>query len=257
MRAALVAHGIGGREDLPLPLGWAVAGAATAVVLSFVLLGVLWREPRLDAEKGGRPLPAGLARALDAPAFRRTLAGLGLLGAVVDPARAGVRPGRRAQPGAVGRLRARLGGPRPGVGAVRAGLAAGEPVAHRPRAAQSRARARPARRRPGAPRTAGLVAGRGGAVRLRLAGAGLLRSRGALDAAVGDRVLRGRQPVRGAALRQPLVRPRRRPGGVVRPLRQDLPARQARRRRRPGAPCAARGAGRRRGPLPVWWPRSP
>src|SRR3954469_6823850 len=86
MRAALVAHGIGGREDLPLPLGWAVAGAATAVVLSFVLLGVLlgvlWREPRLDAEKGGRPLPAGLARALDAPAFRRTLAGLGLLGAV-------------------------------------------------------------------------------------------------------------------------------------------------------------------------------
>jgi hypothetical protein len=82
VRAALVAHGIGGREDLPLPLGWAVAGAATAVVLSFVLLGVLWREPRLDAEKGGRPLPAGLARALDAPAFRRTLAGLGLLGAV-------------------------------------------------------------------------------------------------------------------------------------------------------------------------------
>src|SRR4051794_32369938 len=80
MRAALVAHGIGGREDLPLPLGWAIAGAAAAVVLSFVLLGVLWREPRLDARTSGRPLPAGLARLLDAPAFRRTLAGLGLIG---------------------------------------------------------------------------------------------------------------------------------------------------------------------------------
>jgi hypothetical protein len=81
MRAALVAHGIGGRNDLPLPLGWAITGAAAAVVVSFVLLGVLWREPRLDAEKAGRPLPGGLARFLDSPAFRRTLAGLGLLGA--------------------------------------------------------------------------------------------------------------------------------------------------------------------------------
>jgi hypothetical protein len=81
MTAALVAHGIGGRQDLPLPLGWAIAGAAAAVVVSFVLLGLLWREPRLDAEKAGRPLPAGLAGVLDAPAFRRTLAGLGLLAA--------------------------------------------------------------------------------------------------------------------------------------------------------------------------------
>ncbi len=76
--SALVAHGIGSREDLPLPLGWAVAGAATAVVLSFVLLGVLWREPRLDAAAAGHPLPAALAGVLDAPAFRRVLAGLGL-----------------------------------------------------------------------------------------------------------------------------------------------------------------------------------
>jgi hypothetical protein len=82
MRAALVAHGIGGRQDLPLPLGWAIAGAATAVVVSFLLLGVLWREPRLDAEKAGRPLPPALARLLDAPPFRRTLAGLGLVGAL-------------------------------------------------------------------------------------------------------------------------------------------------------------------------------
>jgi hypothetical protein len=72
-------HGIGGREDLPLPLGWAVAGAAVAVVVSFVALGLLWREPRLDGDRTGRPLPAGLARVLDARWFRRALAGLGLL----------------------------------------------------------------------------------------------------------------------------------------------------------------------------------
>lgn len=79
--ATLVAHGIGSREDLPLPLGWAIAGAASAVVVSFVLLGLLWREPRLNAEKAGRPLPEAVARVLDAPAFRRTLAGAGLLAA--------------------------------------------------------------------------------------------------------------------------------------------------------------------------------
>ncbi len=78
---ALPAHGIGNREDLPLPLGWAVAGAATAVVATFVLLGVLWREPRLDVARAGRPLPAGVARLLDAPATRRVLAALGLLAA--------------------------------------------------------------------------------------------------------------------------------------------------------------------------------
>jgi hypothetical protein len=81
LAAAVPAHGIGSREDLPLPLGWAVTGAAAAVVLSFVLLGLLWREPRLDAGGAGRPLPAGLARLLDAPGFRHVLAGLGLAAA--------------------------------------------------------------------------------------------------------------------------------------------------------------------------------
>jgi len=81
LAAAVPAHGIGSREDLPLPLGWAIAGAAAAVILSFVLLGLLWREPRLDDVRAGRPLPAGLARVLDARAFRRALAGVGLAAA--------------------------------------------------------------------------------------------------------------------------------------------------------------------------------
>ena len=65
----LLAHGVGGREDLPLPFGWAVAGAAFAVVVSFVALGLLWTTPRLDGARAGRPLPAVLDRALDSAAF--------------------------------------------------------------------------------------------------------------------------------------------------------------------------------------------
>ena len=40
------AHGLGGRVDLPVPRWLFVVGAATALVVSFVLLGALWRSPR-------------------------------------------------------------------------------------------------------------------------------------------------------------------------------------------------------------------
>lgn len=57
------AHGLVGRSDLPIPewlFGWA---AAVVLGISFVLLAVLWPEPRL--ERGGwRPLPAGVGRVL-------------------------------------------------------------------------------------------------------------------------------------------------------------------------------------------------
>jgi hypothetical protein len=65
----LLAHGVGGREDLPLPFGWAVAGAAFAVVVSFVALGLLWTSSRLDGAHDGRPLPPALDRALDSATF--------------------------------------------------------------------------------------------------------------------------------------------------------------------------------------------
>lgn len=77
--AAVLAHGIGSREDLPLPLAWAVAAAVAAVVVSFVALGLLWHEPRLEAASAGRPLPAAWQRVLGAVATRRLVAGAGLL----------------------------------------------------------------------------------------------------------------------------------------------------------------------------------
>lgn len=50
------AHGVGQRDDLPLP-GWLFAWAAGAVLLiSFVGLGALWRAPRLARLASGRRL---------------------------------------------------------------------------------------------------------------------------------------------------------------------------------------------------------
>lgn len=61
------AHGLGGRLDLPVPLWLFVFGAAAAVVISFVALGSLWRQPRLEDGTPGRVLPPPLQRVLTGP----------------------------------------------------------------------------------------------------------------------------------------------------------------------------------------------
>lgn len=76
------AHGVGSRDDLPLPLEWAVAGAVLAVVASFVLLGLLWREPRIRGAAAGRPLPQPLARFAAGRGLRRGLRLAGALAAL-------------------------------------------------------------------------------------------------------------------------------------------------------------------------------
>ncbi len=75
----LLAHGVGSREDLPIPFGYALTGAAVALLVSFLALAFLWREPRLDADRAGRPLPAGLGAALDSAVTRWVLRALGLV----------------------------------------------------------------------------------------------------------------------------------------------------------------------------------
>jgi hypothetical protein len=67
----LLAHGIGTRSDLPVPIGPAAAAAAAALVISFAVMGLLWRRPR--AVHLGRPLPAAADAAHDHPALRRLL----------------------------------------------------------------------------------------------------------------------------------------------------------------------------------------
>jgi hypothetical protein len=75
--ALLPAHGVGSRQDLPLPFGLLLVGAALALLISFAALGVLWKEPRLR-RSDGRLLPPVAALALDSPAVRGLFAALSL-----------------------------------------------------------------------------------------------------------------------------------------------------------------------------------
>ena len=59
----LPAHGVGSRQDLPLPFAAVVLGAAAALVVSFVALGALWREPRLGRDERHPAAPLGCGRA--------------------------------------------------------------------------------------------------------------------------------------------------------------------------------------------------
>ncbi|MER7004405.1 hypothetical protein ABT297_15350 [Dactylosporangium sp. NPDC000555] len=79
--ADVLAHGVGGRQDLPLTPAQLAVGAALALVVSFVVLGVAWREPRLDPG-AGRPVPAWLSRAAGGLAWPLRVAGI-LLAAVL------------------------------------------------------------------------------------------------------------------------------------------------------------------------------
>ena len=75
----LLAHGVGSREDLPIPFSYALTGAAVALLVSFLALAFLWREPRLDAARAGRPLPAAVSSALDSGVTRWLLRAVGLV----------------------------------------------------------------------------------------------------------------------------------------------------------------------------------
>ncbi|MGY1754702.1 hypothetical protein [Blastococcus sp. SYSU D01042] len=93
----VLAHGVGSRTDLPIPIGFALYGAGAAILASFAVLLLFWRRPHLGGADSGRPLPAGLQRLVDSSAVRRTLQALALLVAafVVVAALAGPAETRR------------------------------------------------------------------------------------------------------------------------------------------------------------------
>ena len=75
----LLAHGLGGSNDLPIPYTYALIGAAWVLTLTFAVVILAWRAPRFDPEHPGRPLPARLGTAVDSAATRWVLAIGGLL----------------------------------------------------------------------------------------------------------------------------------------------------------------------------------
>jgi hypothetical protein len=69
----VLAHGVGTRADLPIPLSLALAGGAAAVLVSFGALGLLWPRSRLRGDAAGRPLPGGVQALVDHAVFRLVL----------------------------------------------------------------------------------------------------------------------------------------------------------------------------------------
>ncbi|MGQ0625840.1 MAG: hypothetical protein ACT4PP_14475, partial [Sporichthyaceae bacterium] len=87
----LLAHGVGSRQDLPLPFGYALTGALLALAISFVVLALAWKTSRLSGRATGRPAPAPLAEFADCAGLRwgLRLLGLALTGFVAWAALAG------------------------------------------------------------------------------------------------------------------------------------------------------------------------
>ena len=82
----ILAHGLGARADLPVPVWLAQYAAAGVLIVTFFMLARFWDVPRLQDPYRGRPLPMGLQRFIDAPAFRLALRLIGLaflLGTIV------------------------------------------------------------------------------------------------------------------------------------------------------------------------------
>jgi hypothetical protein len=74
----LLAHGLGGAKDLPIPLELAIAGAVAALVVSFTVLAIAWRRPRYDAATSGRPAPVWLDRLTGSAPWRAWWRAFGL-----------------------------------------------------------------------------------------------------------------------------------------------------------------------------------
>ena len=64
---------IGGTTDLPVPLSYAMVGAAWALTFTFAIVALAWRSPRFDPDKPGLPLPRWVTRFVDAPLTRRLI----------------------------------------------------------------------------------------------------------------------------------------------------------------------------------------
>src|SRR5207342_1811344 len=50
--------------DKPIPLTLAISGAVAALVVSFCVLALAWRQPRYEGPRPGRPVP-GVERVVD------------------------------------------------------------------------------------------------------------------------------------------------------------------------------------------------
>ncbi|BBX44577.1 hypothetical protein GCM10009641_55570 [Mycobacterium cookii] len=70
MTRSIIAHGLGGSSDLPVPYAFSVIGAAWALTFTFALVAFAWRRPRFDPDNPVRPLPSAVTAGVDSPVTR-------------------------------------------------------------------------------------------------------------------------------------------------------------------------------------------
>lgn len=74
-----LAHGLGSRADLPVPLWLAIYAGLAAVLVSFFALGALWTTPKLRGKLAGRALSASATGIADSRPTRSVLRVVGLV----------------------------------------------------------------------------------------------------------------------------------------------------------------------------------
>ncbi|SEH52433.1 hypothetical protein SAMN04489835_0942 [Mycolicibacterium rutilum] len=79
---SVLAHGLGGSTDLPIPYTYALIGAAWALTFTFAVVALAWKKPRFDPAKPARALPSWVTIVVDAPVTRWVVALAGLALAV-------------------------------------------------------------------------------------------------------------------------------------------------------------------------------
>lgn len=75
----VLAHGLGGSSDLPIPFTYALIGAAWALTFTFAVVALAWKHPRFDPDRPARPLPQWCTALVDNSAVRWTVTLLALL----------------------------------------------------------------------------------------------------------------------------------------------------------------------------------
>ncbi len=73
-----LAHGVGGGDDLPIPVEYAVAGACAALAISFSVLALAWRRSRYE-DVPVQSAPPGLRAVVDSVWFPGLVRGLGFV----------------------------------------------------------------------------------------------------------------------------------------------------------------------------------
>ncbi|MGU3433005.1 hypothetical protein ACNHUS_08290 [Actinomycetes bacterium M1A6_2h] len=99
----ILAHGLGGSTDLPIPVTYALIGGAWALAASFVVLLFAWRTARLDPGSFWFRLPGPVSRAADSSITRNVIALVSVLfaGVVAAAAFAGSATASNPTPGVV------------------------------------------------------------------------------------------------------------------------------------------------------------